>query len=101
MTFRPPELVGVKGAFGLFNVGDAMSPRYEHGDLCWVNPALPVREGHYVAVEFKDGTAVVRRFVRRKNSQIQIEQLNPHEVVTLPADKVANLYRVIGAIEAR
>ncbi|MDX1401067.1 MAG: S24 family peptidase, partial [Kiloniellales bacterium] len=81
---RPPGLYGAKGAFALYVMGDSMAPRHEAGDLIYIDPHRPVKEGDYVVIElhpgresgsgtladfddgqFEAGPAFVKRLVKR------------------------------------
>lgn len=100
-TFRPPALVGVDGAFALYVIGDSMEPRYEHGEMVLVHPGRPVRRGNYVAVEFRNQSATVKRFLRLNDHFLELEQLNPPKTLRFPRSDIARVLRIIGTIEER
>lgn len=76
----PSPLANVRGAFGVYVVGDSMEPRYEHGELILVNPAKPPRLGDDVLLGNPlDGQtrAMVKRLVGRDALRLKLKQWNP------------------------
>lgn len=67
-VLAPPSLQGVANAYAVYVAGDSMEPRYDAGEVVFVNPQAPVRKGDYVVAQIagKDGEpplAYVKRFV--------------------------------------
>lgn len=93
---RPRVLAGVANAFGVYMVGDSMSPRYEQGDVLWIHPGRPLIRGCGVVVVFADNTAMVKRFIAADRKMVEVEQLNPPQKTKLPRADVTGLYRVVG-----
>ena len=44
-AYRPPPLVHVDGAYGVYVPDNAMAPAFMAGDLAFVNPHIPVKDG--------------------------------------------------------
>src|SRR5216684_7793607 len=83
-TPRPANLVGVRGAYAIYMVGDSMEPRYEQGWLLHVNPFKPPTRGRDVVV-YKTGQAVlIKQFVRWDNDALVLHQLNPPGELRVP-----------------
>lgn len=109
MVRRPPGLVGTASVFALYVHGDSMSPRFEAGDLVFVNPSRPPMPGCDVVVEMapKPGDAVgpcyIKRLLRRTADKVVLRQFNPPAGVKqdfeLDKDAIKNLWRVLTAAE--
>ena len=97
---RPPELIGVNGAWGMYVVGDSMEPRYFHGDRVHVNPHKPVRAGRFVVIVRHDNTALVKQFVAKNDSRYKLRQLNPKRDIEIPAAEVQGCFLIVGATDA-
>jgi phage repressor protein C with HTH and peptisase S24 domain len=106
---RPPGLVGTANVFALYVHGDSMSPRFEAGDLIFVNPARPPTPGCDVVVEMAPkpgettGPCYIKRLLRRTADKVVLRQFNPPPGVkqNFELDKtgVKNLWRVLTAAE--
>lgn len=98
MAHRPGALVGVKNAFACYMTGDSMEPRYEAGDLLYVNPIKPIRPRDYVLIELDDHQAYVKRLVRRTTEKVIVEQFNPKKELHYDTSRIIHIYRVVGQI---
>jgi len=102
---RPPALVDVKDAFALYLAGDSMAPRYEPGDLIYLNPARAPRPGDDVVIELlpeRDGDghpAYVKRLLRRSPTAVKVAQFNPQKEIEIPTKRIRAIYRVMSAAE--
>lgn len=96
MVHRPEALVGVKNAFACYMTGDSMEPRYEAGDLLYVNPIKPIRPRDYVLIELDDHQAYVKRLVRQTKDKIIVEQFNPKKEIEYDA-KESSTYTALSA----
>jgi phage repressor protein C with HTH and peptisase S24 domain len=97
---RPPELIGVTGAWGMYVVGDSMEPRYFHGDRVHINPHKPARSGRFVVIVMRDNTALVKQFVSRSDRHYKLRQLNPKRDLQIPARDVQGCYLIVGSTDA-
>ena len=97
---RPPELIGVTGAWGMYVVGDSMEPRYFHGDRVHINPHKPVRSGRFVVIVKHDNTALVKQFVARSDSRYKLRQLNPSCDIEIPTVEVQGCFLIVGSTDA-
>lgn len=96
---RPPVLHGVSTAFAVYVRGDSMIDRYYDGELVYVNPAKPVRHGSFVLIELKNHEAFIKRFVKRDNNLLTVEQFNPRCFIEYPESTVKHVYRIVGSGE--
>jgi phage repressor protein C with HTH and peptisase S24 domain len=95
-TPRPANLVGVRGAYAIYMVGDSMVPRYEQGWLLHVNPFKPPTRGRDVVV-YKSGQAVlIKQFVRWDSDSLVLHQLNPEEELRVPRQEVVECHLIVG-----
>jgi phage repressor protein C with HTH and peptisase S24 domain len=109
MVRRPPGLAGAAAVFALYVHGDSMSPRFEAGDLIFVNPARPPTPGCDVVVELapKPGDSVgpcyIKRLVRRTADKVLLRQFNPppgdRADFEIDKDQVRNMWRVLTSAE--
>ena len=62
---RPPLLKDAQNAFGMFNCGEAMSPRLRHGDFLFCDPDEKARDNDICALIIERGNrqvAIVREY---------------------------------------
>lgn len=98
-TFRPPDLVGVRDAFGMYVVGDCQEPRYFQGEIVWVHPGRPATKGAFVVIVFNNNTATLKRLVRINDDFVEVSQLSPKKTMRYKRGDIANIFRVIGSTE--
>ena len=97
----PPSLRGVKEAYAVYVAGESMEPRYEAGEVLFVNPRLPVRRSNYVVAQIAnpdDETsplAFIKRFVSKGGGKLKLEQFNPPEVMEFDEDEVVSVHKVV------
>lgn len=98
---RPPGVADVVGVFAVYVQGDTMSPRFEPGDLVYVHPGRPPRNGDDVVVELhgvdgSPGDCYVKRLKNRTASKVILEQFNPSDTaVEFELTSIKNLYRIV------
>jgi phage repressor protein C with HTH and peptisase S24 domain len=97
----PPSLVAVPDAYAVYVVGESMAPRYLAGEVVFVNPRLPVRQGDFVVaqiaaeVEGDAPLAYVKRFVAMNAKSLRLSQLNPKKALEFPRQSVVSVHRII------
>lgn len=101
---RPPGIQSNRAAFAMYVENDSMSPRYEAGDLVYLDPNRPPVIGSDVCVERKmaDGSATeayIKRLVRRSATYIRLQQFNPPDTFDLPVSEVVRMVRVLSLSE--
>lgn len=106
MVRRPPGLSAVKSAYALYVMGDSQSPRFEPGELIYVNPNRPAVPGDDVVVQLVDSDgctncALVKRLVKRDGDVLVLRQFNPPHDFTVPLDRVRpnGIHRVMSFAE--
>jgi len=95
-TPRPANLVGVRGAYAIYMVGDSMEPRYEQGWLLHVNPFKPPTRGRDVVVYKKGDAVLIKQFVRWEGEALVLQQLNPAQELRVPREEVMECHLVVG-----
>src|SRR5207248_9552956 len=95
-TQRPSNLVGVRGAYAIYMVGDSMEPRYQQGWLLHVNPFKPPTRGRDVVVYKKDKAALIKQFAGWEKDALLLRQLNPAREIKVPREEVAEIHLVVG-----
>ncbi len=84
---RPPGLIHKKGVFALEISNDSMSPRYEPGEIVFVQERDPIA-GDHVVIELCHpddpdlaGKSFVKKFARRAGRRIYCSQYNPVKAI--------------------
>lgn len=98
-VMAPPSLSQVSGAYGVLVSGDSMSPRYEDGEVCFVDPKRRVKKGDYVIAQIRleeDGPplAFVKKFCRHNAVELVLEQFNPAKELRFSADAVVSVHYI-------
>jgi phage repressor protein C with HTH and peptisase S24 domain len=98
-VMAPPILSDISGAYAVSVSGDSMSPRYEDGEVCFVDPERRVRKGDYVIAQIRleEGGALlayVKKFVRHNSSELVLEQFNPQKVLRFEARTVHSVHYI-------
>ncbi len=101
---RPPNLFGVRGAYGVYVVNESMAPAYEQGDKIHIHPGRPLKPGKdtlFIA-ETDDGTrhALVKRLLRVTDRAWKVQQFNPAKTFDLPKSKWQRAFRIVGSERA-
>lgn len=104
---RPTSLTGRREIYALYISGDSMAPRFEQGELVYVDPKRPPSIGDDVIVQLRDGTGgehadpdavvrvLVKRLARKRPDAWEFEQFNPALRFTLPAKAIARIHRIM------
>lgn len=100
MARRPAGLALARNVYALYIVGDSQSPRFEPGELVFVNPARPPAMGDDVVVQLVNGNgevrcALIKRLRRRTAHTLTLEQFNPPMQFDVPMDRVAAIHRIV------
>lgn len=98
-VMAPPILSEISGAYAVSVSGDSMSPRYEDGEVCFVDPERRVRKGDYVIAQIRleEGgapLAYVKKFVRHNSSELVLEQFNPPKELRFDARTVQSVHYI-------
>lgn len=96
---RPPRLVGRPDIIALFVQGEGMSPRFEQGELVYLEQSRPPQIGDYVVVNIVPGSNApepyLKQLVGRTASIIKLRQLNPPQTIEIDAAAVLKMHRVM------
>lgn len=100
MVRRPPGLSHAPNAYALYVAGTSMAPKYEPGDLIYVNPDRPAGPGDTVIIQTQmyEGGAVqawIKMLVTETPDEIIARQLNPFSTVTYDRATVISIQRVM------
>lgn len=102
---RPPQLQGVRNAYGVYVTGDSMHPMFQPGWLLHVNPNRPLTPGCGVVVQLRpeDGDApplcYLKEYVRRTPTLLVARQYNPPLEIPWPLARVVAAHRIVGVAD--
>lgn len=101
MVRRPLGLEGAREAFAMYVCGTSMYPRWDEGDLIYINPRRPTPVGSFVMVVFRlaaendERRAMVKKLVRRSGGKVVLEQFNPPKHLELEVNLVEHIWHVL------
>jgi phage repressor protein C with HTH and peptisase S24 domain len=92
-VMAPPVISHISGAYAVQVAGDSMSPRYEDGEICFVDPKRRVKKGDYVIAQIRQEEhgpplAYVKKFVRQNSIELVLEQFNPAKELRFAGNSV-------------
>ncbi|CAM1630663.1 Peptidase S24/S26A/S26B/S26C [Bartonella apihabitans] len=96
----PPQLLNLDNAYGVEVAGDTMSPRYEDGEIVYINTLRRVKKGDYVVAKImtqeEDSfpTAFIKRFIRHNEKELVLTQLNPAKELVFPHQHVLSVHYI-------
>lgn len=106
---RPLALEGRRDVYAIYFTGYSMQPRFEPGEVAYVDTKRPPLIGDYVVVQLRGRpdengearivSALVKRLVRRTQDWIELEQFNQPLVFRIEQRRVAALHRIIPLAE--
>lgn len=101
---RPPALRNVPDAYALYVAGDSMIPRYFPGDIVYVNPHRPCRQGDDVVIQTRikpgdDISGYVKCFISRSSRGVVARQYNPETQIEYSRNTVVAVHRILTAHE--
>lgn len=96
----PPKLSSCMGAYAIEVSGSSMSPRYEEGEIAYIDPIHPVNRGDYVVVQIisEDGEdlhAYIKRYLFKTAKELVLEQFNPPKRIAFPLNRVTSIHYVV------
>ena len=101
---RPPGALTRKGIYGVYVAGSSQSPRFEEGEIAFLDPSRPPMVGDDVVVYLvgdngDDGerlvAVLIKRLLRRTASHIELRQFNPPLDFKVSAQRVSAIHRVL------
>lgn len=98
-VMAPPVISHISDAYAVAVSGDSMYPRYEDGEVCFVDPRRRVKKGDYVIAQVRveeDGAllAYVKKFVRHNAAELVLEQFNPPKELRFAAQTVFSVHYI-------
>lgn len=99
-VLAPPALADIPDAYAVYVVGDSMLERFQHGEVVYVHPYVPVRKNDDCVIQISTGDGqppigYIKRFVSYDDKTLRVRQLNPPKVLTFPREKVISLHRIV------
>ncbi len=102
---RPDPLMTVRSGYGIYVVGESMSPAYEQGDIALVHRGLPPRRNSDVILVRRepDGTphALIKHLIGWTEESWRVRQYNPPAEYDLPRDDWKEIETIVGRYNAR
>lgn len=103
---KPTFLEYSDTAYACVNYGQAMYPRYNDGDIMYVDPTIPPQKGDDVVVAFKcsDGVGycgVVREFVSQDETKLQVKAVSAEITATLDRSDIHSVSVIVGSQKGR
>lgn len=96
-TPRPPFLAADPLAFAILMPNDSMTPRFDSGDLLYVNPGRALDGDHVdVVVERAGGGFVIGTLISSSTESVRISSLSPKARESFARSKVRGVYRIVG-----
>jgi len=99
---RPSHLMNVKGAYAIYVVGESMVPRFEPGDVAFVNPHVRPRPGDDIVLFKQDGNGttvgLIKRLVRVTSNEWVVLQYNPEKTFPMLKTEWPECYLVKGRV---
>jgi len=99
-TFRPDYLIHNTNAYACFIHGEEMIPRYEHGNLVYVDPLIKYEVGDYVIVQIKIQNKLIgifRKLIEISDRQMKFETLNPIKEDILKNYEIEAVHCIVGS----
>lgn len=101
---RPPSLATARDIYALYVEGSSMEPQFFPGELIYLNPHRPAKQGDIVVVQCRtnsdsDVEASLGIYLRTTEKHVIIGKRNPQAEVQLPRESVSNVHRVLNINE--
>ncbi|KAI93538.1 hypothetical protein T281_16135 [Rhodomicrobium udaipurense JA643] len=100
---RPERAKHMQRLYAFFVAKDNMYPRFDIGELIYVNPDIPPSVGDDIVIELAPedskstgpNVSYLKRLKRRTPEGLVVEQFNPHSEVSVPIARVICIHRVM------
>lgn len=98
-VMAPPAISHISGAYAVQIAGESMYPRYEDGEIAFVDPKRRVKKGDYVIAQIRHEEhgpllAYVKRFIRQNSVELVLEQFNPAKELKFAGDCVVSVHYI-------
>lgn len=99
-VYAPPSLADVPDAYAVYVVGDSMLERYQHGEVVFVHPYMPVRKNDDCVIQISSDEGApplgyIKRFMSLDEKHLKVAQLNPRKLLTFPRSRVLAVHRIM------
>lgn len=96
----PAALLAVRNAYAVRVAGESMEPRYEDGETVFVDPTRRTVRGDYVIAQVRAeehglAFAYCKRFVRRNDKELVLEQFNPPKELRFDNKLVESVHYIL------
>ncbi len=99
---RPEPLQGRKDVYAIYPQGFSMVPRYEPGEVAYVDGKRPPANGDYVVVQLRRRqgdeerivSALLKRLVRQTAEWVELEQFEPRLIFRIERARIAKMHRI-------
>lgn len=100
---RPPGLAQVAQAYALYIRNDSMAPKHPQGDLVFVHPFKPPRQGDSVIIQTVNSEGGVEAFIKTLGKETPewhiFHQLNPAAELKFKPSTVRYIHKVLTTAE--
>lgn len=98
-VMAPPVISHISGAYAVQIAGESMLPRYEDGEIAFVDPKRRVKKGDYVIAQIRQEEhgpllAYVKRFIRQNSIELVMEQFNPPKELRFAGNCVVSVHYI-------
>ncbi|MEM8838377.1 MAG: S24 family peptidase, partial [Pseudomonadota bacterium] len=97
-VLRPPNIT-TDDAYAVLVHGESMAPRFEDGEIAYIDPKRRVKKGDYVVAQIRnpDGDAplaFIKRYLSWNSKELILEQFNPAKELRFPHEEVVSVHFV-------
>lgn len=101
---RTVKLDSRRDVYAIYHQGTSMQPRFEPGELSYVDPRRAPAAGAYVVVQLRrpdeaEGELVhmvlAKRLVRTTSKFVELEQFNPAAIFRIERERIKHMHRIM------
>lgn len=97
---RPARISSKRRIYALLVASESMAPKFETGDLIYVDPAAPPRIGDAVVVQISSAQGnvvggLIKTLAKRSPEILTLQQYNPPLAFDVPTGRIAAVHRII------
>jgi transcriptional regulator with XRE-family HTH domain len=97
---RPHYLAHVRDAYAMYVVDLSMAPMYRPGQLLFINPYKPPKQGNGIVILLKTNEIKIKEYVGEKKKGLIVREYAPQKRDSLiPHDAIQSIHAVAGATE--
>ena len=100
---RPPQLEGKPGAYACYIIKEQMVPKFNRGEVIYVDPTIPYRAGDFAILipKLPEAGAPYRQIVSIHDGFLRCRQLNPEQEFDAKLDDLAAVHVIVGTWNSR